>query len=363
MVRRNLCTSHQEQTVKSFFNLTLPDLERAIGAAGNEKYRSRQLYQWVYQKCVFDTEEMTNISKSLRNIFGAMFDMSLPTVEDALTSRDGSTKFSFRAFDGKMVESVLIPEKDRNTLCISTQVGCRMGCKFCITGKIGFVRNLIAAEIVGQIVAVKARIMPDKITNIVFMGMGEPMDNLIEVTKAIEIIKTPLGLDFSRRRITVSSAGLLDALKTLEGGIAGIAISLNAADDATRTAIMPVNRLYPIEKIIEFTRTFKQAQRERITFEYVMIGGINDSIADARELVRLLKGVKCKINLIPYNESPYIDYRSPDDETVNAFHQYLLERHFTVIVRNSRGRDVCGGCGQLGIEYVKEKYHGNTAGI
>lgn len=347
----------------SFFSLTLPELELTIGAAGNEKYRSRQLFQWVYQKCVFDTKEMTNISKPLRSIFGAMFDMSPPVIEDVLTSRDGSRKFALRVFDGRVIESVLIPEKDRNTLCISSQVGCRMGCKFCVTGKMGFVRNLVAAEIVGQIVAVKALIAPDTITNIVFMGMGEPMDNLNEVTKAIEIMKTPMGLDFSRRRITVSSAGLLDALKTLEGGIAGIAISLNAADNATRTAIMPVNRLYPVEKILEFTRTFKQAQRERITFEYVMIGGINDSIADARELVRLLKGVKCKINLIPYNESPCIDYRSPDDEAVNAFHQYLLERYFTVIVRNSRGRDVCGGCGQLGIEYVKEKCHENTAGI
>ncbi|HQO64307.1 MAG TPA: 23S rRNA (adenine(2503)-C(2))-methyltransferase RlmN, partial [Syntrophorhabdus sp.] len=257
--------------MQNFFELTLHQLENAIGAIGNEKFRARQLYKWIYNKGVFDFHEMTNISKSLRLIFKDMFCTDPPEIKDILRSNDGTIKFGITASDGRTMESVLIPEKGRNTLCLSSQIGCRMGCKFCVTGKIGFVRNLTSAEIIGQIMAVKRYLGEQKITNIVFMGMGEPVDNLDTLLHTLEIMKNPLGLDFSHRRITVSSVGLLEGLRTLEPKVAGLAISLNAADDGKRTYLMPINRLYPIRDIIGFVREFRGSKRVRITFEYVLI--------------------------------------------------------------------------------------------
>ena len=338
--------------MQNFFELTLHQLENAIGAIGNEKFRARQLYKWIYNKGVFDFHEMTNISKSLRLIFKDMFCTDPPEIKDILRSNDGTIKFGITASDGRTMESVLIPEKGRNTLCLSSQIGCRMGCKFCVTGKIGFVRNLTSAEIIGQIMAVKRYLGEQKITNIVFMGMGEPVDNLDTLLHTLEIMKNPLGLDFSHRRITVSSVGLLEGLRTLEPKVAGLAISLNAADDGKRTYLMPINRLYPIRDIIGFVKEFRGSKRVRITFEYVLIKGFNDSLDDAQQLAQLLTGVKCKINLIPFNESPYVEFKTPDTKAVNQFHDYLLQRHFTAIVRDSRGQDIGAACGQLGARYL-----------
>ena len=338
--------------MRNFFEFTIHDLENTIGALGNEKFRARQLYKWIYNKGVLDFSEMTNISKSLRLVFQDMFSAKTPEITDVLHSSDGSIKFGFATPDGRIMESVLIPEKDRNTLCISSQIGCRMGCKFCVTGKIGFVRNLSAAEMVGQIMAARKYLGEQRITNIVFMGMGEPVDNLDALLYALEIMKNPLGLDFSHRRITVSSVGLLDGLRTLEPKVAGLAISLNAADDAKRTHLMPINRLYPIREIVNFVKGFKASKRVRITFEYVLIKGVNDSLEDAQELTDLLAGVKCKINLIPFNESPYVEFKAPSARSVEQFHEYLVKRHFTAIVRDSRGADVGAACGQLGARYL-----------
>jgi 23S rRNA (adenine2503-C2)-methyltransferase len=329
------------------------DLENAIGALGNEKFRARQLFKWVYNKGVLDFDEMTNISKSLRTVFKEMFHTRLPEVKDVLHSQDGSVKFGFEASDGRIMEGVLIPEKDRNTLCISSQIGCRMGCKFCVTGKIGFIRNLSAAEIIGQIMAAKRYLGEQRITNIVFMGMGEPVDNLDNLTHALEIMKDPLGLDFSHRRITMSSVGLLDGLRTLEPKVASLAISLNAADETKRTSLMPINRLYPIRDIVSFVKGYQGSKRVRITFEYILIKDINDSLEDAKQLADLLAGVKCKINLIRFNESPYVGYKAPELKSVEQFHAYLLKRHFTAIVRDSRGQDVGAACGQLGARYLR----------
>jgi len=338
--------------MQNFFELTLHELENAIGAIGNEKFRARQLYKWIYNKGVLDFHEMTDISKSLRIVFKDMFHTGLPEIKDVFHSQDGTIKFGIAASDGRIMESVLIPEKDRNTLCISSQIGCRMGCRFCVTGKIGFIRNLTSAEIIGQIMAVKNYCGEQKITNIVFMGMGEPVDNLDTLLHTLEIMKNPFGLDFSHRRITVSSVGLLEGLRTLEPKVAGLAISLNAADEEKRTYLMPINRLYPIRDIISFVRGFRGSKRIRITFEYVLIKGLNDSLKDAQQLAELLAGVKCKINLIPFNESPYVEFKAPEEKAVNQFHEYLLERHFTAIVRDSRGSDIGAACGQLGARYL-----------
>jgi 23S rRNA (adenine2503-C2)-methyltransferase len=347
----------------NFFDFTLSDLEAAIGALGNEKFRARQLYKWVYNKGVTDFEGMSNVPKGLRLLFKEMFNVNPLSVREVVESQDGSLKFAFSTVDGYVIESVFMPDGERSTLCLSSQVGCRMGCRFCVTAKVGFRRNLSSAEIMGQIVAVKSHVGADRINNIVFMGMGEPIDNLDSVLRSLEIMKDPLGLDLSHRRITVSSVGLLEGLRTLEPKVANIAISLNAADDRKRAYLMPVARLYPVREIINFVRGFKGTKRTRITFEYVLLRGVNDSSEDARLLSDTLAGVKCKINLIPFNESPYIEFKTPDERTVEKFQQHLLDRHFTAIVRDSRGKDVHGGCGQLGLKYLEEKENGRVTDI
>jgi 23S rRNA (adenine2503-C2)-methyltransferase len=340
--------------MQSFYDYTLPELEKVIGALGNEKFRAKQLYKWIYNKGELNFSEMTNISKSLRSIFAGMFSTDLPVITDAVTSADGSTKLGLMMKDGSIVESVLMPEEDRNTLCVSSQIGCRMGCRFCVTGKIGFRRNLSVSEIVGQVMAARRYIGEERITNVVFMGMGEPVDNLDNVLCALDIMKNSLGLDFSHRKVTVSSVGLIDGLNTIGPKVASLAISLNAADDRKRTHLMPINRLYPIREIINFVKRFKGSQRVRITLEYVLLKGFNDSLEDARQLADLLTGVKCKINLIPLNESPYIEFKTPSPDTVERFQAYLHSRRFITIIRDSRGKDVSGACGQLGMKYLEE---------
>jgi 23S rRNA (adenine2503-C2)-methyltransferase len=219
----------------------------------------------------------------------------------------------------------------------------------------GFVRNLSTAEIIRQLVTIKHHIPDQRISNVVFMGMGEPLDNLSNLVDAINILKEPMGLSFSRRKITLSTVGMLGGLKMIGQSEVGLAISLNAADEETRGLIMPINRLYPLRDVIEFARGLNLGRRERVTFEYVMIKSINDSLDDAKRLSVLLSGIRCKINLIPYNESSVIDYKAPDPKAVEEFHAFLLRRHYTAIVRRSRGQDIMGGCGQLGIRYLIER--------
>ncbi|HOP86525.1 MAG TPA: 23S rRNA (adenine(2503)-C(2))-methyltransferase RlmN [Syntrophorhabdaceae bacterium] len=362
----------------NFFELPLKELEDIIGGIGKERYRARQLFRWIYKKGVYDFTVMDDIPKSLRNLFRDMFNIETLQLGGSFYSKDGSVKLSFETEDNHLIESVMIPEKNRLTLCVSSQVGCRMACAFCVTGKMGFIRNLTTKEIIGQVIAARdflknRGLSPEadkkinghdtgkdgnqtqRITNIVFMGMGEPMDNLENVIKAIDILKDQNGLDFSKRRITISTVGLLAGLKTLKPGTAGIAISLNAPDDKKRVKIMPINRLYPVRDIIEFVKNYKTSPRERITFEYVMLKDFNDSIEDAKALYELLRGVKCKINLIPFNESPFSEFKTPERDTVNEFHKYLIERFMTVIIRDSRGADVHGACGQLGMSYLMTK--------
>jgi 23S rRNA (adenine2503-C2)-methyltransferase len=338
----------------SFFDLTLKDLEARVEPLGLKRYRARQIYKWVYQQDTLDFDGMTNLPKDLRFSLKGLFSLALPEVTEVRPSTDGSTKFGLRAADGRLVESVLIPEKERNTLCISTQIGCKMSCRFCVTGKIGFIRDLTAGEIVGQVMAVRGRLNDARITNIVFMGMGEPLDNLEHVLKSLEILEESMGLNFSYRRVTLSSVGLLDALRQIDPRRALIAISLNATTDEQRSYLMPINRIYPLRALINYAKSFGEVPRLRVTFEYVMLKGFNDSLDDAKRLADLLRGVRCKINLIPYNESPYTEFQTSDPEAVLRFQEYLVSRHFTAIVRDSRGRDVGGGCGQLGMKYLEE---------
>jgi 23S rRNA (adenine2503-C2)-methyltransferase len=343
--------------MNNFFDLTLHELEATIENLGLKPYRARQIFKWVYQQGVVDFEEMTNLPKGLRITLRNIFRLPLPVAAEEIRSEDGTTKFGFLTEDDKIIESVLIPEENRNTLCVSSQIGCKMACRFCVTGKIGFIRNLSPGEIVGQVMAVKLMRKDARISNIVFMGMGEPLDNVEPVLKALEILEDQMGLDFSHRHITLSTVGLLDPLKLIPGR-AQIAISLNTASNEKRSFLMPINRIFPVEQIVGFVRELKEPRRERVTFEYIIIRDFNDSLEDAQALAGLLKDIRCKINLIPYNESPYTEFLSPDRERVDRFHAFLLDRHFTAIIRDSRGQDVMGGCGQLGAGYLKAREGG-----
>jgi 23S rRNA (adenine2503-C2)-methyltransferase len=339
----------------SFFDLTLKELEVFTKETDTHSYRARQIYQWVYQHGVFDFHAMSNLSKPLRSALADQLSFALPEVREIVHSQDGSAKFALLLGNDHLVETVLMPEKRRNTLCLSTQIGCKMACQFCVTGQIGFVRDLSVAEIIGQVMVVKQHLRKKRITNIVFMGMGEPLDNAQNVLQALEVLQEQAGLDFSWRRITVSTVGLLDGLRLIAPRRAQIAISLNAANEAKRTELMPINRIYPLRDIVAYVRSLKGMGRQRVTFEYVLLKDSNDSPDDAHALAELLAGVRCKINLIPYNASPYTRFQTSDEETVERFQELLINRNFTTIVRESHAKDIGGGCGQLGMKYLEEK--------
>jgi 23S rRNA (adenine2503-C2)-methyltransferase len=339
----------------NFFNLALDQLETLVQGAGAQLYRARQVYQWVYQRDVLDFHAMSNLPKTLRAELESQLTLALPEVREIMHSADGSVKFGLAMDKGHLAECVLMPEKGRHTLCISTQIGCKMACQFCVTGQIGFVRDLSVSEIVGQVMMVKHWLKGKRITNIVFMGMGEPLDNADNVLRAIDILQEPLGLDFSHRRLTVSTVGLLDGLRRISPKKAAIAISLNATSESVRTQIMPINRIYSLHDIVAYVKSLKNMGRQRVFFEYVLLKDVNDSPDDARALAQLLSGVRCKINLIPYNESPYTKFRTPSPEAVEQFQNILIDHQFTTLLRDSRARDIGGGCGQLGMKYLESK--------
>ncbi len=339
----------------NFFDITLKELEDFLEKMDIKAYRARQIYKWVYQMGRSDFDSMTNLSKSLRATLREIFSFSLPTIAETTTSLDGSTKYGLTTEDGHLIETVFMPDNGKSTLCLSTQVGCKMSCAFCVTGKIGFIRDLTPAEIVDQVMAVKPYAGNDTITNIVLMGMGEPVDNIENVLKAIEILEEPLGLKISHRRLTISTVGLVDGLRLVAAKKAQLAISLNAATSSVRTKLMPINRVYPLQDVIGYVKSLGNMGRTRVTFEYVMLKGVNDSVEDARRLAELVRGLRCKINIIPYNESPYVDFKTPDEESVRRFQSYLIDRRLTAIVRDSRARDIGGGCGQLGMRYLEDR--------
>ncbi len=331
-------------------SLSPSELEQFVASFGKERYRSIQILRWLYQKGVQTFEEMSNLSKSFRQALQQVSFIS--TLHPILTeeSRDGTKKFLFQLQDGNRIESVLIPEKKRLTLCISTQVGCAMGCRFCLTGKMGLKRNLSTSEIVNQILSVRESLPAStSITNIVLMGMGEPLANYENMLKAIKLMTHPEAFKFSSRRVTLSTVGLLPELKQLsmEKARFRLAISLNASDEETRSRLMPINRRHPMKRILEICRTFPLQPRARITFEYVLIQGENDSLEDAKRLLKILKGIPSKINLIPLNEAPEIPFKKPSEERVTQFQEILIEEGFTAIVRASKGADISAACGQL----------------
>jgi 23S rRNA (adenine2503-C2)-methyltransferase len=331
-------------------NLSPTELEGFIAMFGKERYRSVQALRWLYRRGVRSVDEMSNLSKKFReqlNQAGRISTLQSIRIEE---DRDGTKKFLLGLEDGNRIESVLIPDKSRLTLCVSTQVGCGLGCRFCLTGKMGWKRNLSVSEIVNQILAVREHLSgKSPITNIVLMGMGEPLANYVNTLKAIELMAHPDGFGFSSRRITLSTAGLLPGLEKLlnEKIRFRLAVSLNAADEETRSRLMPVNRRYPMKRVLDVLRNFPLKRRARITFEYVMVEGVNDSPRDAKRLIPLLKGIPSKINLIPLNEAPEIPFRRPSEERVREFQEILMKAGLTAIVRTSKGINISAACGQL----------------
>jgi 23S rRNA (adenine2503-C2)-methyltransferase len=338
-------------------DLSLQDLEAAVASAGLRPYRARQAFNWLYRKGVSDFAAMSNISRDDQARLAGAFRITTPRLIHQDRSTDGTRKFLFELGDGRRIESVFIPDTPKQTFCISSQVGCAMDCDFCLTGKMGFVRNLTPGEIVGQVrVLARETGLEGAAFNIVLMGMGEPLHNYDAVMTALAILADPGGLAIAPRRVTLSTVGILPALERLanEPLMPNLAVSLHATTDAQRDRIVPVNRKYPIEALIEACRRFPLRRRSRITFEYVLLDGVNDSPADARRLASLLGDLKAKVNLIPLNAAPGIPYERPSDDRINRFAGILAERGVTVMVRKSRGRDIRAACGQLIVEGQKK---------
>ena len=329
------------------------ELEAALSARGWDPFHARQLYRWIYKRGIVDVDRMTDLSRALRAQLRDDVTLSTPRISGDETSVDGTRKFVLELGDGRRIEAVFIPDTPSMTFCISTQVGCAMGCGFCLTGKMGLVRNLTAGEIAGQVrVLAGATGLLDFPFNIVLMGMGEPLHNYDNTMKALRMLHSEHGLAVSPRRVTLSTVGIVPGIERLgrEPLMPNLAISLHATTDEQRTALVPPNRKYPLADILEACRRFPLKKRNRITFEYVMLDGVNDTPEDARRLVRLLSGIKAKVNLIPLNPAPGIPYDRPSDARVDRFGQILADRHITVSVRKSRGRDIRAACGQLIVE-------------
>lgn len=340
-------------------NLSIEELSAFIAHLGKEKFRATQIIKWVYQKKAKSFDDMTNLSKDFREALKKIALISTANAIRVEVSTDGTKKYLFQLDDGNSIESVLIPDEDRLTLCISSQVGCPLDCGFCVTGSGGFIRNLSVSEIVNQICSVQNDLPEEmRITNIVMMGMGEPLLNYDNVLKALKIMTYGDGLNFSTRKITVSTSGIVpEMLRLGSESTVNIAVSLNATTDEVRSLIMPVNRKYPLNRLLAACREYPLPPRRRITFEYILIKGVNDSIDDARRLSKILRGIPCKINIIPYNEHEGSNLKRPSGADIRAFQQILLDAGYTAPLRTSKGLDISAACGQLRGKLLKERQH------
>ncbi len=338
--------------------LLIDELAAFLGGIGQPSYRARQVFAWLHRGASF--EEMTDLPKELRDRLGALAQAG--TLETASTeiAADRSTKFGFRAADGEVVETVLIPHRDRTTVCVSSQIGCAYGCQFCATGQQGLTRSLTAGEIVHQVVRVQREIHPRRVSNVVFMGMGEPLANYAAVIKAVRVLNQPGGLGIGARHIAVSTCGLPGEIKRLAGeGLAvALAISLHAATDPVRSQLAPINRKYPIASVIEAAREFAERTGRKVTFQYVVVPGVNDSDEQARRLAALMKGFPSMVNLIPRN--PVDGSPPPDRHAAPRFAALLEKMGVAVAVRRSRGAEVLGACGQLRSRLDREKQTGRA---
>ena len=336
---------------RSIKDLSREELAQWLAEKGEPRYRLDQLEGWLYRRDVVSFHDMTNLPRAFREELEReflLFSLEEVAREEAL---DGTVKFLFSARDGERVESVLIPDRDRLTLCVSTQVGCRMGCRFCLTGRQGFRRDLTRGEILDQVLLVRreARSRGREITNVVFMGMGEPLDNYRESLAALRILVSDRGLGFSHRKVTLSTVGLVPQIRRLagEGLDLTLALSLNATDNETRSFLMPINRKYPLEEVMAALRDYPLPPRKRFTLEYVVLKGVNHSPQDARRLARLVKGLRVKVNLIPFNPFPGAEFERPSEREVLDFQAQLRARGISTFIRQSRGQEISAACGLL----------------
>jgi 23S rRNA (adenine2503-C2)-methyltransferase len=338
-----------DNMLPNLLDFTLEEMEEFISSLGKEKFRARQIMKWLYQCGSLSFDDMTTLSRDFRARLSELARISRPQIIKMLTSTDGTKKALLRLEDGLFIESVLIPGKSHWTICLSTQAGCVMNCKFCLTASQGFKRNLLPSEIVGQLIALKHE-TPEgiDIKNIVMMGMGEPLANYENTLKTINILTCDFGLGISNRKITVSTCGLAPQIVQLGKDICiNLAVSLNAHDDETRSKIMPINKKYSLEVLLDACRQYPMPGRRLLTFEYILIDGFNSSVQDARKLAVLLTGQRCKLNLIVFNEFPGSPFKSPPQKDVEAFQQTLIDNHYTTMLRKSKGSDILAACGQL----------------
>jgi 23S rRNA (adenine2503-C2)-methyltransferase len=330
------------------------ELSEFISSCGQPPYRLHQIYQWLYKEGIDSFEKMLNLPKSFREKLKDHFFISFPRVAEVLTSEDGTQKFLFSLKDGVMIETVIIRDKGRLTLCLSTQAGCRQGCRFCLTGKMEFYRSLRHHEISDQVLAISNLLRPKKITHLVLMGMGEPLDNYVQTIRAAKTLIDPERGSFHPRRITLSTVGVVPGIYKLGKEKLGIklAVSLNAPTDKIRNALMPVNRTYPLSDLVECLRNYPLPPGQKITIEYCLIRGLNDSQNCAASLASLLQCLKgrVKVNLIPYNENPVLPFQSSTMESLDRFQTCLVKKGILAFIRKSKGREILAACGQLGYQ-------------
>jgi 23S rRNA (adenine2503-C2)-methyltransferase len=339
-------------------SLSKAELQALVASLGEKPFRARQLQRWLHRNGAASLDEMTDLPRRLREALSQR--CTLTTMDRASEQRslDGTIKWTWRTVDGKLVESVYMPEAERKTLCVSSQVGCALGCTFCMTGTMGLARHLTPGEIVDQVHRANRRLVelgegpaPRPLTNLVFMGMGEPLHNYQHLRAALALLLDEDGPNFSHRHVTVSTSGLVPMMRRLgEETQVKLAVSLNASTDAQRDVLMPINRRWPIGELLAACRAFPMKQGRRITFEYVLLAGVNDADEDAERLARLLAGIPAKVNLIPYNDNPGLGYRAPPPARVEAFLDRLVARQITAVVRRNRGGDIAAACGQLAAE-------------
>ncbi|MBO7466307.1 MAG: 23S rRNA (adenine(2503)-C(2))-methyltransferase RlmN [Bacteroidaceae bacterium] len=340
-----------EEEKKSLLGCTLAELRDVVSQMGMPAFTAKQLMEWIYKKRVSSIDAMTNISKAHKEVLSQHFILGVVPPEERLESVDGTVKYLFRIREGQYVEAVFIPSigedsnEERATLCISSQVGCKMHCRFCMTGRQGFSANLTAGEILNQIVAIPES---ERLTNVVLMGMGEPMDNLDEVLKALSLMTSADGFAWSPKRVTVSTVGIKNTLRRfLKESECHLAISLHASSPAMRAEMMPAERAFSMTEIIRELREFDFSHQRRLSFEYILFAGVNDTPADVRRLVRLLDGLHCRINLIRFHRIPDADFEGVDDERMIAFRDRLTQAGLFTTIRASRGEDVMAACGML----------------
>ena len=357
-------SSPENNPKTNLLGLTKTEIKSLLNKINLPNFRASQIWNWIYRSGTVDFKEMTNISKELRSLLSKNFNIWRPKISSTHQSQDGTIKWLLKLDDGNEVETVWIPDEERGTLCISSQVGCTLTCKFCHTGTQRLVRNLSSSEIVGQVMLAMDQLKdwPSAsenrlLTSIVLMGMGEPLFNYENVRKALEIIMDHSGISLSRRRITLSTSGIVPEIKKCGDDLGvNLAISLHATNDHLRNELVPINKKYDIKQLLDAVRSYARiSNSRRVTWEYVMLKGVNDTAEDAKNLVKLIKGIPSKINLIPFNEWPCSPYECSEEDSINNFAKIIMKAGYASPIRTPRGRDVMAACGQLKSLSIKQK--------